>query len=60
MKIIEQRLLRGPNLYSSRPSLLALIDLEQLTASTSELAGFNDRLLDLLPDLHEHRCSVGQ
>ena len=60
MKIIEQRLLRGPNLYSSRPSLLTLLDLEDMTASTSDMEGFNERLLELLPDLHEHRCSLGQ
>jgi cyanophycin synthetase len=60
MKIIEQRILRGPNLYSNRPSVLTLLDLEQLYTLTDQLPGFNERLLALLPDLHEHRCSLGQ
>ena len=60
MKILEQRLLRGPNLYSFRPSLLTLIDVAELDGSTDRIDGFNERLLALLPDLHEHRCSIGQ
>lgn len=63
MKIIEQRILRGPNLYSNRPSVLTLLDLQDLqdlSTASDQLPGFNERLLELLPDLHEHRCSLGQ
>ncbi|MBC7575185.1 MAG: cyanophycin synthetase, partial [Herminiimonas sp.] len=61
MNIIEQRFLRGPNLYATTPCLLTVIDLEQLdgVASTA-VTGFTDNLLALLPSLGGHRCSVGQ
>ncbi|TFW31164.1 cyanophycin synthetase [Duganella callida] len=61
MNIVEQRVLRGPNLYSSQPCLLTVIDLGELReVSTSAVDGLNDRLLSLLPSLYDHRCSVGK
>src|SRR4051812_36542993 len=60
MKIVEQRLLRGPNLYSRKPCLLAIIDLEDLDDRPStDFPQFTDRLLAALPTLAEHRCSPG-
>src|SRR5881227_879698 len=45
MKIVEQRLLRGPNLYSRKPCLLAIIDLEDLDDRPStDFPQFIDRL----------------
>lgn len=61
MKIIKQRFLRGPNLYSTRPCLLSVLDLEDLDAVASiDVPGFVDTLLALIPSLDRHRCSVGQ
>jgi cyanophycin synthetase len=61
MNIIEQRFLRGPNIYSGKPCLLSVLDLEELHGvSSRDIAGFTDSLLALLPSLLEHRCSVGQ
>jgi len=61
MNILEQRVLRGPNLYSPRPCILTVLDLEQFSSvRSSELPGFNQRLLDMLPSLHDHRCAAGQ
>jgi cyanophycin synthetase len=61
MNIIEQRLLRGRNLYSHHPCLLTVLDTGDLKdARTDALPGFNDRLLELLPSLYDHRCSVGK
>ena len=60
MKIIEQRVLRGPNLYGSRPCLLTILDLQDLNGVySSELHGFAGRLLALMPSLMAHRCSPG-
>ena len=58
MKIIERRMLRGPNVHSLRPCFLAIVDLEKLDeVPSSAIPGFTDRLLELLPSLIEHRCS---
>jgi len=47
MRIIEQRLLRGPNLYAATPCLLAVID----SAGAALLPGLGARLLALLPGM---------
>jgi cyanophycin synthetase len=60
MKLIEQRLLRGPNLYSRKPCLMAILDLEDLDERPStDFPGFTDRLVKSIPSLGEHRCSPG-
>jgi cyanophycin synthetase len=61
MNIVKQHVLRGPNLYSKQPCLLTVIDLADLRDhNTAAIDGFNTRLLELLPSLYDHRCSVGQ
>jgi cyanophycin synthetase len=61
MRIVELRRLRGPNIYSSRPVALALVDLEQFTGmETTEVPGLTQRLLDFLPGLAEHHCASGR
>ena len=47
MRIIEKRFLRGPNLYSAAPCLMAVID----TAGAQAAPGLVARLVALLPDL---------
>ena len=47
MRIIEQRLLRGPNLYAATPCLLAVVD----GAGAELLPGLGARLLALLPGM---------
>jgi cyanophycin synthetase len=60
MKILRQRFLRGPNLYSNTPCVLTLVDLDELDeVATSRLHGFTGRLVDLVPTLRDHRCSRG-
>ncbi|HKG20993.1 MAG TPA: cyanophycin synthetase [Blastocatellia bacterium] len=61
MKILDFRTLPGPNVYNHEPMLVMRLDLEELTEKESyELAGFIDRLLDLLPGLRDHHCSKGK
>ena len=53
--------LRGPNIWTYRPVLEALIDIGDLEDCPSNtLPGFNQRLTSWLPGLIEHRCSVGE
>src|ERR1051325_8816080 len=60
MKIVELRRLRGPNVYLSRPAVVARIDLAGMTGvETSDVAGFPERLLRSLPGLAEHHCAAG-
>ena len=60
MRIEGIRTLAGPNVYTYRPALLMRLDLEDLAERESrELSGFNERLLELLPGLHDHTCGKG-
>ena len=62
MKIIEIKILRGPNYWSiRRPKLIQMkIDLEEMeNFPTNKLDGFKEKLVGLLPTLYEHRCSEG-
>jgi len=60
MKIERIRPLTGPNVYSYRPVLLMKLDLDELAERESrEFEGFNERLLTLLPGIHNHHCSLG-
>jgi cyanophycin synthetase len=61
MKILEHRALRGPNRYSRYPTIFMLLDIGSFEDSPSDtIDGFTDRLVELLPSLHDHECSVGQ
>ncbi|MEO6330576.1 MAG: cyanophycin synthetase [Ginsengibacter sp.] len=60
MKILEIKILRGPNYWSiRRPKLIQMkIDLEEMEEKPSnEIPGFKHRLQNLLPGLYVHRCS---
>src|ERR1044071_2157141 len=61
MKVESIRTLNGPNVYSYRPVLLMSLDLGELVERESrDFNGFNQRLLTLLPGIHNHHCSLGQ
>ena len=62
MKIIEIKILRGPNYWSiRRPKLIQMkLDLEEMEeVPTNKIEGFKEKLVKLLPSLYEHRCSEG-
>jgi cyanophycin synthetase len=62
MRIIETKVLRGPNYWSVRRNKLIQIrlDLEEMEQRpTNKIRGFRDRLEKLLPSMYSHRCSVG-
>ncbi|MER1966723.1 cyanophycin synthetase [Castellaniella sp. GW247-6E4] len=53
--------LRGPNIWAYRPVVEALVDIGDLEDCPSDtIPGFYERLVDWLPTLVEHRCSIGE
>ena len=63
MKILEVKVLRGPNYWSVRRNKLIQmkLDLEELEDQpTNKIEGFRQRLEKLFPSLYEHRCSEGE
>ncbi|MCY3006917.1 MAG: cyanophycin synthetase [Planctomycetota bacterium] len=61
MKILKVNKLRGPNIWANYPVLEAWVDLEEMKDTSSEMIpGFNERLMNWLPTMVEHRCSIGE
>src|SRR2546423_4075031 len=59
LKILESQVLRGPNYWSYEPAIRLLVDLGVLEHWPSNtLPTFTDALIDLLPGLHDHGCSL--
>lgn len=62
MKILETKVMRGPNMWSNyRKHLIVLkLDIETLESlPTNKIDGFSDRLEKLIPTLYSHCCSEG-
>lgn len=62
MKIVELKVLRGPNYWSVRRTKLIQmkLDLEEMEQRpTNAIPGFKERLEKMFPTMYEHRCSVG-
>ena len=60
MKIVEIKVLRGPNYWSVRRKKLIQmkLDLEEMEQRpTNIIEGFRERLEKLFPTMYEHRCS---
>ncbi|HXF37745.1 MAG TPA: cyanophycin synthetase [Actinomycetota bacterium] len=61
MRILETQVFRGPNFWSYEPCIRMLVDLGSLEAWPSNtIPGFVEGLLDLLPGVGEHTCSLGR
>jgi len=61
MVIRRMSYLRGPNIWTYRPVIEAIVDIGDLEDYPSNtLPGFYERLTAWLPGLIEHRCSVGR
>jgi cyanophycin synthetase len=61
LKILETQVFRGPNFWSYEPAIRMLVDLGSLEHWPSNtLPGFNEALLELLPGLGDHTCSLGR
>lgn len=62
MKIREINAMRGPNYWSVRRHklIVMVLDLEDMEERPSnKVDGFSERIQDLFPGMHEHRCSIG-
>ena len=60
IQILRMNDLRGPNIWTYRPIIEALIDLGEMEDHPSnKIDGFNDRINAWLPGLVEHHCGVG-
>jgi cyanophycin synthetase len=61
LRVIEQRVLRGPNFWARVPVIRMLVDLGVLEEFPSNtVPGFNEALVALLPTLDDHACSLGR
>ncbi|MFL5785110.1 MAG: cyanophycin synthetase [Bacteriovoracaceae bacterium] len=60
MKIRSIRTFTGPNVFHHRPVLLMTLELQELTEKAStDLPGFTERLMEVLPGVRQHHCSPG-
>jgi len=61
LRILETRVLRGPNYWAREPVIRMLVDLGVLEAYPSnKLPNFTDALVALMPTLEDHACSLGR
>jgi cyanophycin synthetase len=61
LRIVETQVLRGPNYWSYEPCIRLLVDLGSLEHWPSNtIEGFNEGLLEALPGLADHSCSLGR
>jgi cyanophycin synthetase len=61
LRILDTRILRGANYWAREPVVRMLVDLGSLESFPSNLLpGFSDALVELLPSLEDHACSLGR
>jgi len=61
MRVLEKAVYRGPHLFGPEPMVRFQLDLGALEDFPSNaLPGFADRLVELLPSLDNHACSLGR
>lgn len=60
MRVLETAVYRGPHLYSATPMVRIKLDLGRFEdLPTNRIPEFGGRLLQLLPTLAQHGCSLG-
>ncbi len=61
LKILETRILRGPNFWSRSPVVRMLVDLGSLEQFPSNvIPGFVEALVAWIPSLEDHACSLNR
>jgi len=60
MKIIDKRVYTGRNIYSHKPCIRLMVDVEEYSDTpTKDIEGFNERLVKALPGFRHHKCALG-
>jgi cyanophycin synthetase len=61
LRILETRVLRGPNYWAREPVIRQVVDLGVLEEfPSSKIPGFVEALVEMLPTLEDHACSLGR
>ena len=61
MKIINQRVFEGRNIYSHKKCIRLDVDLCGYSETPSkDIEGFNEGLLKIIPELYTHRCGIDE
>ncbi|MGL4453931.1 MAG: cyanophycin synthetase [Sarcina sp.] len=61
MKIKNQRVFEGKNIYSHKKVIRVDVDLEGFCEIPSKnIKNFNENLLNIVPELKEHRCGIDE
>lgn len=61
LRVLDTRVMRGPNVWVRRPVIRMTVDLGILEEYPSNtIPGFNDALMALLPTMEDHACSLGK
>ena len=61
LTVVETQVFRGPNYWSYDPAIRLLVDLGALEDWPSNtIPGFVDGLMEILPGIAEHSCSLGR
>ncbi|MBC2579893.1 cyanophycin synthetase [Clostridium sp. DJ247] len=61
MKIDEFRIFEGRNIYSHRKCIKMCVDLDGYRdIPTKDIEGFNEKLLEIMPQLNKHRCGIDE
>ncbi len=61
LRVLDTRVLRGPNIWARVPVVKMHVDLGELEEwPSNKVPGFNRALTALLPGLEDHACSLGR
>ena len=61
MKMISSTVYKGRNIYSHKKCIKLEVDLEGYSEIASkDIESFNERLLELVPELYTHRCGIDE
>ena len=61
LEIRETTVYRGPNVWARMPIIHYVVDLGELEERpTNKIPGFYEQLVELIPSLYNHGCSIGK
>jgi len=61
LRILDTRVMRGPNYWAREPVIRQVVDLGVLEEwPSNRIPGFVEALVELLPTLEDHACSLGR